>query len=90
MAWIVAVVNIIVVGDAADEWTGYIGGGSTGGSLITVTGSETPLTVWRLAIVLSGPAEASWAAALAGGAGSIPARRTTVGSGAAATTSGAS
>lgn len=89
MAWVVAVVNVIVIGHAAEEWSGYIGGGSTGGSLVAVAGSEAPLAVWGLAIVLRGPAEASWAAALAGGADSIPARRATV-SGGAAATSGAS
>jgi len=88
MAWVVAVVNVIVVGHAAEEWSGHIGGGSTGGGLVTVAGSEAPLAVWGLAIVLRGPAEASWTAALAGGADSIPARRTAVA--AAATTSGAS
>ena len=89
MAWIVAVVDVVVVGHVADEWSGYIGSGSTGGSLIAVAGSEAPLAVWRCAIVLCGPAEASWAAALASGADSIPARRATVGEGATAT-SGAS
>lgn len=87
MAWIVAVVDVVVVGHVADEWSGYIGGRSTGGGLIAVASSEAPLAVWRCTIVLCGPAEASWAAALASGADSIPARRAAVGEGATATSS---